>query len=972
MKASRWIPRLWALALLTYGVPAGAQYMYLDSNGDGAWSTADVMNANGVATTVDVYLITNRNRDGSDATCDAGAGAMTMNAYVVNLLAVGGTVEYANFVNRQSMPVHFGESKSQTGYKNGYGGMLPLPAGSYRLCSLTITGLAGAPAISIVDMTVGYDYTSFGTGAGGCFGHDFDNTYKLTGPNGGTDWTDVDGLGPGTGTPGNRPPVLVQPAEMSVNSGEAATEVVSATDPDAQYLELQLVAPPAFVEMTQRSSERGAASADVFAGPRVQDIGTYTVTARVSDGAASDQKTFPISVLSGPNHGPRLASLPDVVVPAGSVKRVPLYAADPDGQSLSLEGIAAPSFSSLHVLASKPGAISGYVEIAPGPCSGGGTSDMTMETSDGALSDRRTFCIKVASGGTAPTSLDSIPVDGEISCLAIGDLNRDGRNDVVAGCEPGGLYLFLAREEGGFSSPIVRPFSGGIVAVAIGDLNGDGWPDVAGATYGMGATVPIWFNSGGALTDPMTMPLPSAMGWDVLISDLNGDGRPDLAVTNEGWLSVYLSSASGGFLPRQDWPASAEIQGAAIGDFNMDGRQDVAAAAPHAHIAQFLGRGAGTFRHEEKIGVTLPFRVAAADFNWDGFTDLAISCWPPYDGNVGIRVWLGDGQGGFQESQAIGNALGLFLNPDEIVAEDMDLDGKVDLAVTDSGVGRVRLLRGHGDGTFGETRSWLDFAGRALAVGDLNGDGWPEMVASTSHGPSIRALRIWWNPGNGSPGSLATRAFVLGEGRTIPIGAGGADLTIRFEPVDGSYTNDEVDPASLTLSSEGTGSVAAIAAVDTKTAVVADQDGNGIVELPARFAHDDLAKLFGRVTARAEVTSTFSGRLSSGASFCSPIAFRINPVGPPRGTALLAPNPLNPRGVLRVTTSRAGALKVRIYDVRGHLVRTVVDQSMVEAGTHVLEIDGRNGSGEPLASGVYFYAAETANGTFRGRFAILK
>lgn len=88
---------------------ASAQYMYLDTNGDGVHSTADDLQPNGVPTTVDVWIRTNANRDGSPALCNTQDGDLTINSYVFNLEAVDGTVTYSGFINQQPQwTVNFG------------------------------------------------------------------------------------------------------------------------------------------------------------------------------------------------------------------------------------------------------------------------------------------------------------------------------------------------------------------------------------------------------------------------------------------------------------------------------------------------------------------------------------------------------------------------------------------------------------------------------------------------------------------------------------------------------------------------------------------------------------------------------------------------------------------------------------------------------------------------------------------------
>jgi hypothetical protein len=183
-----------ALAMLVLAAPtARAQYMYLDSNGNGVHDSGDQLAPNGTATTVDLWLDTNHNRDGSVATCNVGPEPLSMHDYYFHLLASGGSVTYGGFVthigNIAFPVVNPGDGIR---YANGQGGNVVYPPGKYLMATLTITGTSGAPGVSIVDQVTGsLNFTAFGTD---CFGNDFDDTYKLAGPAGGTDWTDADGL----------------------------------------------------------------------------------------------------------------------------------------------------------------------------------------------------------------------------------------------------------------------------------------------------------------------------------------------------------------------------------------------------------------------------------------------------------------------------------------------------------------------------------------------------------------------------------------------------------------------------------------------------------------------------------------------------------------------------------------------------------------------------------------------------------
>jgi len=91
-----------------------------------------------------------------------------------------------------------------------------------------------------------------------------------------------------------------------------------------------------------------------------------------------------------------------------------------------------------------------------------------------------------------------------------------------------------------------------------------------------------------------------------------------------------------------------------------------------------------------------------------------------------------------------------------------------------------------------------------------------------------------------------------------------------------------------------------------------------------------------------------------------------------RLSASVIPNPLNPAGVIRFQTSRPGPAKVTVFDAQGRRVRVLMDAPSLPAGAHTVPVDGRGGRGQVLATGVYFYRVDTAEGSVAGKFTVLK
>jgi len=165
-----------------------AQYMYLDSNGNGVHDIGDQVSGAG-STTVDVWLDTDSNRDGAAVACSTGGQPINITSYTVCLKAIGGGVSWGAFTNqRPTFTSAFQVASDSTSYHNGFGGTSPLTPGAYKLATITFSVTSGTPSVTITPLlSIGGDLiTSFGSE---CLGLDFDNTLKL-----GSDWHDVDGI----------------------------------------------------------------------------------------------------------------------------------------------------------------------------------------------------------------------------------------------------------------------------------------------------------------------------------------------------------------------------------------------------------------------------------------------------------------------------------------------------------------------------------------------------------------------------------------------------------------------------------------------------------------------------------------------------------------------------------------------------------------------------------------------------------
>lgn len=155
---------------------------------------------------------------------------------------------------------------------------------------------------------------------------------------------------------------------------------------------------------------------------------------------------------------------------------------------------------------------------------------------------------------------------------------------------------------------------------------------------------------------------------------------------------------------------------------------------------------------------------------------------------------------------------------------------------------------------------------------------------------------------------------------------------------------------------------------DAKYGVVGDRDGDLVPDLTVRFSYQALVPL---LSVGPNVV-TLTGALMTGETFTGTSTVKL--VDPQGGSlaASVSPNPLNPAGTLSFRTETSGPVSVRMFDINGRLVRTILNGDVLQAGSHNLRIDGRDNRGASLPSGVYFYRIESPSGSIRGQFSVLK
>jgi hypothetical protein len=185
---------------------------------------------------------------------------------------------------------------------------------------------------------------------------------------------------------------------------------------------------------------------------------------------------------------------------------------------------------------------------------------------------------------------------------------------------------------------------------------------------------------------------------------------------------VLASGATGGFANADNLAVGISPHSVAVGDFNGDGKPDLAVAndTPFGTVSVLLGEGDGRFRQQRTYAAGKGSdSVAVGDFNGDGKPDLVVA-----DNGGGVSVLLNDGAG-FASPVRYG------AGTSPVSVGDFNGDGKPDLAVANYGSNTISILLGNGNGTFqAQTTRAAGTNPFALAVGDFNGDRRPDLAVA--------------------------------------------------------------------------------------------------------------------------------------------------------------------------------------------------------------------------------------------------
>jgi hypothetical protein len=409
------------------------------------------------------------------------------------------------------------------------------------------------------------------------------------------------------------------------------------------------------------------------------------------------------------------------------------------------------------------------------------------------------FRVTFTGGAIATNSLDpkvDFTTGSTPYSLSMGDLDGDGKSDlVVANYGSATISVFRNTSVSGsttsnsFAPKVDFPTGTGPYFVSIGDLDRDGKPELAVANYGS-ATISIFRNtatSGSIINSSFATKVDFTTGTgpvSMSMGDLDGDGKPELAVANysSSTVSVFRNTATNGsitstsFANKIDFTTGTSPRSVSMGDLDGDSKPELATANyGSSTVSVFRNTSlSGSITNASfagKVDFTThssPYSVSIGDLDGDGKPDLTVANF--YSATVSI--FRNTASSGNLTSNSFATKVDFATGSGSrsVSIGDLDGDGKPDLAIANLYSATVSVLRNmtsSGSLTNSSFATKMDFttgAGPAfVSIGDLDGDGKPELAIANSGSNTVSVFRN--NPKFPQGSLTANGPFCSGTGK---------------------------------------------------------------------------------------------------------------------------------------------------------------------------------------------------------------
>ena len=466
------------------------------------------------------------------------------------------------------------------------------------------------------------------------------------------------------------------------------------------------------------------------------------------------------------------------------------------------------------------GSIEKLVALPTRLTSGGALDIVAWDITTSGSSETATLDLLQNNGSAAFTSKPSTFTSSAFNTVSVGDLNGDGKLDMVVNSfGENALYVLKGNGGGTFTLQYTYPTAFSPTASTITDLDGDGNADIFVGYSAVGVFGPLTAAGG--------------VGQALL-------GHGDFTLSTPALLQPLNSTTTFGQTP----------QSLAVADFNGDSKQDVAVVGQSggtsgpAVVNTFLGNGTSALSNGTSVNFSVTTSaygsgtLLAAPLSGTTPVDLIVSGTDPSTSAGAIQTAINNGSGSF----TVKSVFDLPAPIASFVAADFNDDGKTDLALilNDNSLGAsdaLYIALGNGDGTF-KTPTILDSAvnfGGTVITADLNNDGKPDLVVipETDDYAATSAL-VFLNKGSGTFSAPVTLTSPDGASFTYAIAADfTGDGKIDLALLGGT---DPFSPSAYIFAGNGAGvftytSNSPLGENGVQNGIAADINQDGILDL---------------------------------------------------------------------------------------------------------------------------------------------
>jgi len=352
-----------------------------------------------------------------------------------------------------------------------------------------------------------------------------------------------------------------------------------------------------------------------------------------------------------------------------------------------------------------------FITIASASCGGAFAQSITFRTNDYNV-------------GAQPTAVVGADVFGT------------GRPAIITANLSDNTVTVLGNfGNGTFASNATYKVSSSPQAIVAADWNGDGKIDLA--SVGSSATMILTNYNSGLFSSNATI---GAGGTCAIAFNLNGSGAPALLIGGSVTVSLFTNNGTGSFGLNSTLPVPGPVYSMAAADVNLDGTLDLLVANQNdGSVTVFTNTGSGSLVSNATYIVSGPFvlhGIAVADINNDGYPDL-IANRPAGFPTQALSIWTNNGSGVFGSNTVVAVGLG----GSSLIAADFNGDGFIDLAALDSSdrPGIVSIVTNSSSGFGNYSTNVAGIEPPAMAMADFNGDGKPDLVLANA-GTSVTVM----------------------------------------------------------------------------------------------------------------------------------------------------------------------------------------------------------------------------------------